>query len=186
MASSPKWRSGEGSLGDSGQAACGGRVSKLGSVASLLALGRVGFQPRRSGPGDAGTWAFWHRGRDVLSLCVSLPVPEVRPGSRLPGQTPCHRPSAGHPTWEAGRGSRIRPFFVGAATCAQVYSGSCRAVHLAQAHRAGHVPKAARCLAARPLLAAPGQDRWGLGPQPRRGWQPAASGAPEDDHLSFN
>lgn len=50
MASGPERRPGEGALGGSEQAAYSGRAGKLGSVASLLALGRVGFRPRRSGP----------------------------------------------------------------------------------------------------------------------------------------
>lgn len=62
LASTPEWRSGPAALGGSGQAACGGRAGKADLDASLLALGRKGFRPRRLGtemlePGPSGTGA---------------------------------------------------------------------------------------------------------------------------------
>lgn len=94
MASGREGRSGKGALGGSGQAACSRRASSLGLDGSLLARG-LEASDLDDRARDAGTWAFRYRRQNILSSFGRLPGPEAGPGSRLPGRTPCHRPSLG-------------------------------------------------------------------------------------------
>ena len=146
----------------------------LGLDAGLFALGRTGSRPRRLGPAVVGIRAFDTEARRFVP-------------SRLPsGARGLDRACT---VWVARPGRLVRALGTGylpVRPLRRLFPQGARG------HAFGRDPPSRRsrgppaASAARPLLAGPGQDRWGLGPQPLRGWQPAASGAPEDDHLSFN
>lgn len=193
MASGREWRSGKGAPGGSGQAACGGRASKLGLDASLLARGPEASDLHARAR-DAGTWAFQYRRQDVLSSFGRLPGPEAGPGSRLPGRTPCHRPSLACLRWPLDLGcwqGRQDPrLFSRAATQALVSSGSAgprvwprpTAAPAGWARPEGRPPP----LPPAPCWQSQGRTAGAWGRSPRAPGSPQLLAAPKDDHLSFN
>lgn len=133
------------------------------------------LEPRPSGTEDG-----------VLSRFGPFGGPEAGPGFRLPGRTPDCRLGVGAPTARLAGALGLGGFSC-VFTEALASSGNAATAHGPRRARAPAVsPRAPEAFAALPSLAESGRDCWGLGPQPPRGWQCAASGDLEDDHLSFN
>lgn len=160
-----------------------GQVWKWPFCARTLACWPSVAEAPRSGPRDVGTWAFPHS-----RFC---PATVASQGSKLGQAAGCRGecPAWAYPgrsAWEAGWGTRIWRFSPAAAKALVSFLSATMTHRPRSAHGPGVFLRAPAASVTRPLLAESGQDRWGLGPQPLRGWQCAASGDLEDDHLSFN